>query len=264
MHRLIISVVPKNSAEFVTAAANKAGAAGGSVLMGRGTASNSIIQLLGLGDTSKEIVLVVAEQLIAAAVIDAIKCAVADKKHFGVVFSVAVPSFFRSGDINGSARIAAECGADSDEANGTGDTNSAASVFPRPQNPGEADNAGDTNTQKNRITGDDNMADAANTNAYEMINIIVNKGYAEDAMAAARKAGAGGGTILSARGTAKEGDEKFFGMEIVPEKEMLMILVPSDKKEAVLDAVKSLPCLEKAGSGIVFSSEVESFSVLGK
>ena len=246
MHRLIISVVPKNSAELVTAAANKAGAAGGSVLMGRGTASNSIIQLLGLGDTSKEIVLVVAEQLIAAAVIDAIKSAVADKKHFGVVFSVAVPSFFRSGDINGN-----------------GGTNEAA-VFPRPQNPGEADNAGDTNTQKNRITGDDNMADAANTNAYEMINIIVNKGYAEDAMAAARKAGAGGGTILSARGTAKEGDEKFFGMEIVPEKEMLMILVPSDKKEAVLDAVKSLPCLEKAGSGIVFSSEVESFSVLGK
>ena len=243
MHRLIISVVPKNSAEFVTAAANKAGAAGGSVLMGRGTASNSIIQLLGLGDTSKEIVLVVAEQGIAAAVIDAIKNAVADKKHFGVIFSVAVPSIFRSGDING-----------------TGGTSGAVAASACPQN---ADAVGE-NPQKTSNTGDDNMADAANTNAYEMINIIVNKGYAEDAMAAARKAGAGGGTILSARGTAKEGDEKFFGMEIVPEKEMLMILVPSDKKEAVLDAVKSLPCLEKAGSGIVFSSEVESFSVLGK
>ena len=241
MHRLIISVVPKNSAEFVTAAANKTGAAGGSVLMGRGTASNSIIQLLG--DTSKEIVLVIAEQGIVAAVIDAINNAVADKKHFGVIFSVAVPSFFRSGDING-----------------TGGTSGAVAASACPQT---ADAVGE-NPQKTSNTGDDNMADTANTNAYEMINIIVNKGYAEDAMAAARKAGAGGGTILSARGTAKEGDEKFFGMEIVPEKEMLMILVPSDKKEAVLDAVKSLPCLEKAGSGIVFSSEVESFSVLGK
>ena len=118
-------------------------------------------------------------------------------------------------------------------------------------------------------TGDENMADmndtiAAKKDAYEMINIIVNKGYAEDAMAAARKAGAGGGTILSARGTAKEGDEKFFGMEIVPEKEMLIVLVPSDKKTEILDAVKSLPCFEKAGSGIVFSSEVETFSTLGK
>ena len=232
MHRLIVSVVPKNSAEIVTAAANKAGAAGGSVLMGRGTASNSIIQLLGLGDTSKEIVLVVAERGIVTAVIDAIKSAVADKKHFGLIFSIAVPSFLRSGDMNDNGRDIA-------------------------------------NSQETRDTGDENMVDmnvsnAAEKDAYEMINIIVNKGYAEDAMAAARKAGAGGGTILSARGTAKEGDEKFFGMEIVPEKEMLMILVPSVKKNEILDAVKSLPCFEKAGSGIVFSSEVESFSVLGK
>ena len=59
-------------------------------------------------------------------------------------------------------------------------------------------------------------------NNYEMINVIVNKGYAEDAMAAARKAGAGGGTIIQAHGTAKEGDAKFFGSEIVPEKDMLV------------------------------------------
>ncbi len=227
MHRLIISIVPKNSAGIVTAAANGAGASGGSVLLGRGTASNSIIQLLGLGDTSKEVVLTVVEQSREAAVVDAVKNAVSDKKHFGVIFSLAVPSFFRSGSMN------------------------------------------DNEAQTLINTGDENMADmndtiAAKKDAYEMINIIVNKGYAEDAMAAARKAGAGGGTILSARGTAKDGDEKFFGMEIVPEKEMLIVLVPSDKKTEILDAVKSLPCFEKAGSGIVFSSEVESFSVLGK
>jgi len=229
MHRLIVSVVPKNSAELVTGAAGKAGAAGGSVLLGRGTASNSIIQLLGLGDTSKEIVLTIVENSIASDVMSAIRNAVAEKKHFGVLFSVAVPSFVRSGEVNGNATE-----------NG--------------------------NLQENNSIGEKHMAGPENTetNAYEMINIIVNKGYAEDAMAAARKAGAGGGTILSARGTAKEGDEKFFGMEIVPEKEMLMILVTADKKEAVLGAVKALPCFEKAGSGIIFCSEVESFSVLGK
>ena len=227
MHRLIISIVPKNSAGIVTLAANSAGASGGSVLLGRGTASNSIIQLLGLGDTSKEVVLTVVDQAHEASVVDAVKNAVADKKHFGVIFSLAVPSFFRSGSMN------------------------------------------DNEAQTQIDTGDENMADtndsnAAKKDAYEMINIIVNKGYAEDAMAAARKAGAGGGTILSARGTAKEGDEKFFGMEIVPEKEMLIVLVPSAKKTEILDAVKSLPCFEKAGSGIVFSSEVETFSTLGK
>ena len=101
-------------------------------------------------------------------------------------------------------------------------------------------------------------------NNYQMINVIVNKGYAEDAMAAARKAGAGGGTIIGARGTAKEGDAAFFGMKIVPEKEMLMILVPSEKKSAIVEAITALPCFSEAGSGIVFCNEAQDFTVLGK
>lgn len=101
-------------------------------------------------------------------------------------------------------------------------------------------------------------------NTYQMINVIVNKGYAEDAMAAARKAGAGGGTIISARGTAKEGDAAFFGMTIVPEKDMLMILVPSDKKDAIVNAITELPCFDQAGSGIIFCNEAQNFTVLGK
>lgn len=97
-----------------------------------------------------------------------------------------------------------------------------------------------------------------------MINVIVNKGYAEDAMAAARSAGAGGGTVLTGRGTAKEGDEKFFGVEIVPEKELLMILAPNQKARAVVDAIKCLDCFSKDGSGIIFTADASGFSLLGK
>lgn len=98
----------------------------------------------------------------------------------------------------------------------------------------------------------------------QMINVIVNKGYAEDAMAAARSAGAGGGTVLTGRGTAKEGDEKFFGVEIVPEKELLMILTPNQKARAVVDAIKCLDCFSKDGSGIIFTADASGFSLLGK
>ena len=101
-------------------------------------------------------------------------------------------------------------------------------------------------------------------NDYEMINVIVNKGYAEDAMAAARKAGAGGGTIIQAHGTAKEGDAKFFGSEIVPEKDMLVILVPADKKSSIIKAISELDCFKTPGSGIIFCNEVKDFTVLGK
>ena len=45
---------------------------------------------------------------------------------------------------------------------------------------------------------------------------------------------------------------------------MLMIIVDSEKKDSVLDAVKNLACLQEPGSGIVFCSTVNSFSTLGK
>ena len=103
-----------------------------------------------------------------------------------------------------------------------------------------------------------------NENPYTMITAIVNKGYAEDAMAVAREAGAGGGTILAAHGTAKENDAEFFGVKIVPEKDMLLILVPKEKCDNVLQAIQNLECLKQPGSGITFCTDVHNFTVLGK
>ena len=217
MYKLIMCIVPHNSGELITNAAKQAGAGGGTILMGRGTASNSVLQLLGLGDTSKDITMNIVEQKLAAEVCTQIEQACSTKKeHFGVLFTIDVDAFIKAGSIGKTAKATEE----------------------KP--------------------GDDNME------KYEMINIIVNKGYAEDAMAAARKAGAGGGTIIGARGTAREGDSTFFGVEIVPEKEMLMILVPHDKRDAIVQAVSSLSCFEKAGSGIIFSNEAKGFKLLGK
>ena len=136
------------------------------------------------------------------------------KSHFGVMFTVNVSEFIRSGNPN-----------------------------------------------QEKPEGENNMAQ---NESYKLINVIVNKGYAEDAMAAARKAGAGGGTIIGARGTAKEGDAKFFGAEIVPEKDMLLILVPKEKCDDIVNAIQSLPCFAKAGSGIIFCSNAHDFTLLGK
>ena len=112
----------------------------------------------------------------------------------------------------------------------------------------------------NLLKGEPCMENAA----HELISVILNKGYADDAMAAARKAGATGGTVINARGTAREDDAKFFGMHIVPEKEMLMIVVEHDKKDAVLKSIQELACLKEPGSGITFSAPVADFTVLGK
>jgi nitrogen regulatory protein PII len=215
-YKLLVSIVPHDSGELISDAAKSAGAGGGTIAMGRGTASNGVLQLLGLGDTSKDIVYIILEEEKCEAVRTAIISASETKKHFGVLFTIEVGNFVKAGNAD--------------------------------------------SIEKSEIKGGKSMA----TSTYQMINVIVNKGYAEDAMAAARKAGAGGGTIIGARGTAKEGDAAFFGMKIVPEKEMLMILVPSDKKDAILQAITALPCFAEAGSGIIFCNEAQDFTLLGK
>lgn len=99
---------------------------------------------------------------------------------------------------------------------------------------------------------------------HVLISFILNKGTADDAMAAARKAGASGGTILNAQGTGKEDDVKFFGISLVPEKEMLITIVPQDKASGVIEAVKSVPSLAEPGAGIAFTMDIVDFASLGK
>ena len=98
---------------------------------------------------------------------------------------------------------------------------------------------------------------------WEMIEVIVEKGYSEDVMAAARKAGASGGTVINAHGTASEEDAKFFGISIVPEKEILLIVAKSDVSAKVCEVVRNLECLKKKGMGILFTIPVKNFVSLG-
>ena len=98
MFKLIVSIVPHDSGEFITNAAKQAGAGGGTIIMGRGTAQNGLIQLLGLGDTSKDIVYILVDAAKSAEVVKSIQEACSSKKaHFGVLFTVAVNDFIISG-----------------------------------------------------------------------------------------------------------------------------------------------------------------------
>lgn len=98
---------------------------------------------------------------------------------------------------------------------------------------------------------------------YKLITAIVNHGYGDDIMAAARKAGAQGGTILTARGTGTEEDVKFFGISLVPEKEMLMIVAEAEALPAILEAIGSVPDIRQPGGGIVYHMDIERFIPLG-
>ena len=92
---------------------------------------------------------------------------------------------------------------------------------------------------------------------HEMIMCIVNAGFSETVMEAAKSAGARGGTILNGRGTANKEAESFFHIAIQPEKEVVMILVPAEIKDAVLHALYQKAGLDSMVQGIAFSLPVD-------
>ncbi|MBR1705960.1 MAG: hypothetical protein IJ721_04120 [Bacteroidales bacterium] len=92
--------------------------------------------------------------------------------------------------------------------------------------------------------------------SYEMVFCIVNAGFSEKVMDAAKGAGARGGTIIRGRGTANPEAEEFFHIHIQPEKEILLILVPAAIKDDVLRAVYKEAGLGSESQGIAFSLPV--------
>ena len=92
---------------------------------------------------------------------------------------------------------------------------------------------------------------------HEAIFCIVNSGYSDVVMDTAKKLGARGGTVINARGTANKDAEAFFHIAIQPEKEIVMILVPTEIKEAVLRALYNEAGLDTAGQGIAFALPVD-------
>ena len=89
---------------------------------------------------------------------------------------------------------------------------------------------------------------------YELLLAIANQGYTGSIMDAARAAGAGGGTVIHAKGTGMEGASRFLGMELVNEKELVLIVVRTPEKNRIMKAIMD-GAGPKAGA-IVFSLPV--------
>lgn len=73
-----------------------------------------------------------------------------------------------------------------------------------------------------------------NQRQYDLIMTIVNRGFADQVVDAARAAGAHGGTVLYARGTGIHEIEKFFAISIQPEKEVVLNLVKHEDTQKIM------------------------------
>ena len=81
-------------------------------------------------------------------------------------------------------------------------------------------------------------------------------GYSDMIMEAAREAGAGGGTVLKAKGTGAEYTEKFFGFSIASEKEMHLLVTPAQGRNTIMKAIMEKAGLDSKAQAIVFSLPV--------
>ena len=97
---------------------------------------------------------------------------------------------------------------------------------------------------------------------HDLIVIIANQGYSVEVMDVARAAGATGGTILHARGVGLQHAEKFFGISIQPEKEMLYIVAKKEISRKIMLAVTEQKGCHTDARCIAFSLPVNGVAGL--
>lgn len=91
---------------------------------------------------------------------------------------------------------------------------------------------------------------------HELIVVIANQGYSNLVMDAASSAGAGGGSVLHAKGTGMERAESFFGVSLASEKEMIFIVTKTSQRKAIMEAVMKQAGMDSKAKSIAFSLPV--------
>lgn len=217
--KLLICVVGRGKGDQIMRVCKCSGARGGTIMLGRSSTDNRLLQALSLADVSQDVVFTLMRD----------ECQ-------NVLSAIAGAASAAPGKFGGKAMLL-----------------NVASVLARGDSGGK-----ETSKKETKDTGGDMQS-----SGYKLISIIVNSGHGDDVMEAARKAGAGGGTIMSARGTGTEDDVKFFGITLVPEKDMLLIACEESKYQDVMAAISAVPSLGQPGGGIAYTMDIEKFVRLG-
>jgi hypothetical protein len=187
---------------------------------GRGTASSEVLDILGIGATDKAVILGLEQEAMVPRLMDEVGTKLGLKSPgTGIGFAVPLSA------INGPA-IAALSGVSAGENN---ETNSGAEPEPRRKEGANMDKR------------------------FDLVFAILNPGYSDEFMTAAREAGAGGGTVINARGLLKTGPAKLFGISIQEEKEIILILSTREQKGAIMEAVSRTHGLASKAQGLIFS-----------
>lgn len=91
----------------------------------------------------------------------------------------------------------------------------------------------------------------------KLITCIVQRGRADRICKAAMAAGAVGATVSFARGMGVRERLGLLGLAIVPEKELILVVVSKAEVQPIFDAMVKAGDLETPGLGMAFVSSIE-------
>ena len=100
------------------------------------------------------------------------------------------------------------------------------------------------------------------THTHTLIAAIINRGYSEEVMEAARAQGAGGGTIIHCRRTGTDAPLESFGLSLQEEKEIVLIVAPEAMRLDIMQAISSACGMQTEAQGLVLSLPIEQVAGL--
>lgn len=93
---------------------------------------------------------------------------------------------------------------------------------------------------------------------YQLLVSIVNEGYSEKVMNAAKKCGANGGTLIKGRELGGKNSFKFFNMTMEPEKDIVLIVCKNEEKNKIMEIIIEKTGLKTDGQGMCFSLPIDT------
>ncbi len=93
---------------------------------------------------------------------------------------------------------------------------------------------------------------------HTLVTAVVNRGFSEDVMNAARTAGARGGTVMHSRCIGNEEATGLWGLSVQEEKEIVLILAKAEDKMAIMRSITEHCGASSEAQGVVVSLPVDS------
>jgi len=184
---------------------------------GTGTAPNDVLDYLGIGESDKEILFSILSKHRARKVLKKM-----DQRlqlyipGNGIAFTIPLTSFA------GMAALEYVCGEYEEQLR-----------------------AGSEETQEGSTVTEQSQ--------YQLVIAIINRGFVDEVMDAARAANAQGGTVIHALGTGSKHVKQFFGISVAPERDMIFIVTTAATKDAIMKAIVAAMGNINKSHAIVFS-----------